>query len=259
MIERRIAPRKSADVAANVPESDGDGEAAPRGRKCAPRRAPALASAKSQLYSRRGRPSRHLPRAHRLAVQDVALSRRKHGFDSRWARQLYQALTIVFSRLLCRRYGDYTENTLLNASELSRFMSIIRITTGGTARSGRLPISDARQSISRAAEFTSGDHGTRRSDALTILPQGRAPRMTSQRILWPRKTPGRGNEIHDRVGALESLAHIIFGKFREMIVLERCRLSIRDAGSLSSCLRHIEVELVRADINSTASYMLSEI
>jgi hypothetical protein len=25
--------------------------------------------------------------AHRLAVQDVALSRRKHGFDSRWARQ----------------------------------------------------------------------------------------------------------------------------------------------------------------------------
>ena len=26
-------------------------------------------------------------RAHRLAVQDVALSRRKHGFESRWARQ----------------------------------------------------------------------------------------------------------------------------------------------------------------------------
>src|ERR1700676_3293471 len=26
--------------------------------------------------------------AHRLAVQDVALSRRKHGFDSRWARQI---------------------------------------------------------------------------------------------------------------------------------------------------------------------------
>src|SRR5208282_4452474 len=25
--------------------------------------------------------------AHRLAVQDVALSRRKHGFESRWARQ----------------------------------------------------------------------------------------------------------------------------------------------------------------------------
>ena len=28
--------------------------------------------------------------AHRLAVQDVALSRRKHGFDSRWARQINQ-------------------------------------------------------------------------------------------------------------------------------------------------------------------------
>src|ERR1700733_13272539 len=28
--------------------------------------------------------------AHRLAVQDVALSRRKQGFDSPWARQLFQ-------------------------------------------------------------------------------------------------------------------------------------------------------------------------
>ena len=39
-------------------------------------------------------------RAHRLAVQDVALSRRKHGFDSRWARQLNQLVI----RISCSKY-----------------------------------------------------------------------------------------------------------------------------------------------------------
>ncbi len=35
-------------------------------------------------------------RAHRLAVQDVALSRRKRGFDSPWARQRNQRLSEIF-------------------------------------------------------------------------------------------------------------------------------------------------------------------
>ena len=57
-----------------------------------------MASPLSQLARRDGRlymsPGRRRPtdrsvdfRAHRLAVQDVALSRRKQGFDSPWARQ----------------------------------------------------------------------------------------------------------------------------------------------------------------------------
>ena len=48
-----------------------------------------LASADRRPYSIAPVRQNRIPlraRAHRLAVQDVALSRRKHGFDSRWAR-----------------------------------------------------------------------------------------------------------------------------------------------------------------------------
>ena len=54
-----------------------------------------LASANGRPYSIAPVRQNRIPiraRAHRLAVQDVALSRRKHGFDSRWARQLDQCL-----------------------------------------------------------------------------------------------------------------------------------------------------------------------
>src|SRR5271156_1291879 len=44
--------------------------------------------------------------AHRLAVQDVALSRRKQGFDSPWARQPFQALSAA-STGPCPRFGQY--------------------------------------------------------------------------------------------------------------------------------------------------------
>ncbi len=44
-----------------------------------------LAFPPSRRY--RSAPDRRLPRSHRLAVQDVALSRRKLGFDSPWERQ----------------------------------------------------------------------------------------------------------------------------------------------------------------------------
>jgi hypothetical protein len=44
-----------------------------------------LAAPRKRLYI-----SRRLKSAHRLAVQDAALSRRKRGFDSPWARQLFQ-------------------------------------------------------------------------------------------------------------------------------------------------------------------------
>jgi hypothetical protein len=50
-----------------------------------------LASAKRRPYSiAPNRQNRNLSqaRAHRLAVQDAALSRRKRGFDPRWARQV---------------------------------------------------------------------------------------------------------------------------------------------------------------------------
>src|SRR5208337_2537492 len=48
------------------------------------------------------------PCAHRLAVQDVALSRRKHGFESRWARQRFQGFRSLhgFARPSVRKlYG----------------------------------------------------------------------------------------------------------------------------------------------------------
>ena len=63
-------------------------------------RAP-LAPAVRGPYSNRALRSRPeivaiAPSAHRLAVQDVALSRRKHGFESRWARQGNQRLSANF-------------------------------------------------------------------------------------------------------------------------------------------------------------------
>ena len=57
----------------------------------------ALASAGPRLYRMPRLEPFELPRcAHRLAVQDVALSRRKHGFDSRWARQQSQENAGIF-------------------------------------------------------------------------------------------------------------------------------------------------------------------
>lgn len=44
-----------------------------------------LATAVASLYTSRA--CEHRRRAHRLAVQDVALSRQKQGFESPWARQ----------------------------------------------------------------------------------------------------------------------------------------------------------------------------
>ena len=43
----------------------------------------------------------------RLAVQDIALSRRKHGFDPRWARQTNRWLVNELAAKLTA-YGNYT-------------------------------------------------------------------------------------------------------------------------------------------------------
>ena len=53
-----------------------------------------------------GRTGFFLTRAHRLAVQDAALSRRKHGFESRWARQGCKTrYTLIRIKWVVRRRG----------------------------------------------------------------------------------------------------------------------------------------------------------
>ena len=54
-------------------------------------------------------------RAHRLAVQDVALSRRKQGFDSPWARQTplrdwFNPAKSMISATSARLHGDRMHN-----------------------------------------------------------------------------------------------------------------------------------------------------
>ena len=58
---------------------------------------------RTHLYVRATSANRPIS-AHRLAVQDVALSRQKHGFESRWARQAFQGL-ISKLRPISRRCG----------------------------------------------------------------------------------------------------------------------------------------------------------
>ena len=71
---------------------------------------PARATAVICPRGRGKSPPRRNFRAHRLAVQDVALSRRKQGFDSPWARQWFQWL-IRFSCFGLAANTEYLRKT----------------------------------------------------------------------------------------------------------------------------------------------------